>query len=150
MEKKFNIEVISKKPKIINKQLVYLGRITIEDLKETFYMPLNSWTIEEYKQQWKEGLERIKTHDSSCLIVTMSGLNKSPWIELWILYKENNTIFIQNQYLFGEVFQERAIGLPPYDAKTCYLYVPPRETISEDNGRKISEWKIDISDIPEL
>jgi hypothetical protein len=148
--KQFNIEVISKKPKLINKHLQSKGRITIGDLQETFYMHINSWTVEEYQQQWKEALERIKTHDTSCLIVTASRLNKDPLIELWILYKENNSIFIQNHYLAGEVFQERAIGLPPFDIKTCYLYVPPRETISEDDGGKISEWKIDISDIPEL
>jgi hypothetical protein len=148
--KNFNIEVVSKKPKKINKELVYIGRITIGDFQENFHMPLDSWTVEEYKQQWKEGLERIKTHDSSCLIVTISRLKTNPFIIVWLLYKVNNIIFIQNQLLVSEILKEIAIDLPPYDAKTCYQYVTPRETISEEDGRKISEWQINVSDIPEL
>lgn len=147
--KNFNIEVISDKPKRIDNELVYIGKITIGDFQEKFHMPLDSWTIDEYKQQWKEGLERIKTHDSSCLIVTMSKQKTDPFILIWVLYKVNNNIFIQNQLLVNEILKEISTDLPPYDEKTCYQYITPRETISED-GDKISEWQIDITDIPEL
>lgn len=146
----FNIEVLSKKPEKINKKMAYRGQITIGDFQETFIMLLDNWSVDEYKQQWREGLERIRTHDSSCLVASFGGSQENPWIELWTLYKENNNIFIHNQYLFFEIFQERSKGLPPFDAKTCYLYIiSPRETVSED-GRKISEWTIDINDIPEI
>ncbi len=149
MIKNFNIEVISKKPETINNIKAYRGQITIGDLKETFYMALDMWTVDEYKQQWREAIERIKTHSFSCFVVKFAGPIENPWIALWVLYKENNTVFVQNHCLFYEIFQERSKGLPPFDANTCYLYVTPRETITE-SGNKISEWNVDFRDILEF
>lgn len=136
--KKFNIEVMKKKPVVINGYKHYKGQITIGDFQESFYMPVDSWSIPEYKKQWKEGLERIKTHDSSCLVVNSIG-----YIEFWSLYREGEKIFIHNNCLF-----ERPKGLPRFDINTCYLYVIPRETIDED-GNKISEWQVDLQDVLE-
>lgn len=64
-------------------------------------MPLNWWTIKEYEKQWKEGLERIKSHDKSCLVVSIYDPIQEPQVEWWILYKEGNKIFVQNHRLFG-------------------------------------------------
>lgn len=147
---KFNIEIISKKPIIINGNKEYKGQITIGDFQENFYMSIDNWSVPDYKKQWKEGIERIKTHDSSCLVVNFAGSIENPWIELWTLYREGETIFIHNQYLFYEVFQERSQGLPSFDSKSCYLYIAlPRQTVSE-SGRKISEWQTTIHDLPLL
>jgi hypothetical protein len=143
----FNIQVISEKPETHNRRKYHRGRITIDDFTETFRMPYDSWTIDEYQQQWKEGLERIKTHNSSCLIATLSGLKKNyPFILLWVLYKEKNVIYIQNKLLFDEIFEEISQGLPPFSAETCYLYFGSREIINED-GDKLSEWKTDMNAI---
>lgn len=148
--KSFNIQIISDKPIKQEGELVYRGQITIGDFKESFIMPLDSWTIEEYKQQWREGLERIKTHNSSCLIATLSGLKRDyPFIILWALYKENDTIFIQNKLLFDEIFEQISQGLPPFNSKTCYLYLLPRKTTSS-SGNKISEWKTNLNAINEF
>ncbi len=150
MIKNFNIEVISKKAETIYRRKYYRGRITVGDFTETFIMSYDNWSIDEYKQQWKEGIERIKTHDSSCLVVCFEGTLKSPRIVLWTLYKEESVIYIHNQYLFYEIFQERSKGLPPFDANSCYLYIIlPRETTTED-GDKISEWSVDLQDILEF
>ena len=61
------------------------------------------------------------------------------------MYKINNTIFIQNQILGGEIFEESKIGLPPYNAKTCYLYLLPRR-INNEYGHKVDEWNISVDD----
>lgn len=74
----FNIEVISKKPETINGKKYYRGKITIGDFWESIFMSFDNWTIEEYKQQWKDGLERIKTHDTSCLVVCFAGSLENP------------------------------------------------------------------------
>ncbi len=145
--KNFNIEVISKKPETVNRKKYYRGRITVGDFTETFLMSFDNWTIDEYKEQWKEAIERIKTHDRSCLVADFTGLQENPWVELWVLYKENDMVFVQN-HCFFDGFHEIAKGLPLFDVKTCYLYVKPRETITD--GYKISEWKIDLKDVLEF
>jgi hypothetical protein len=146
--KKLKIEVIKKKPEKIYGLLSHVGQITIGDYKETFIMPLDNWTLEEYQQQWKEGLERIKSHAVSCLITSVQNLGtRHPSIEMWILYKEGKTIFIQQSLLINETV-EHSMKLSEFNSKTCYQFIDPRETITE-SGQEISEWSINISDINE-
>jgi hypothetical protein len=143
---KLKIEIVNEKPKIIDNELGCKSQITIGDFKESFIMPLDSWTSKEYKRQWQEGLERIKQEDTSCLITAVRTLEKRPRIELWILYKVGGMIFIQNHLLGGKIFKERAVNLPAFDTKTCYLYIPPRETLT-DEGEKLSEWSLSVDEI---
>src|SRR2546425_338354 len=84
-----------------------LGEITINDFSEEFDMSLLDWNINDYEKQWQEGLERIKHHKTSCLITSISDLKNSiRFIDLWVLFKEDNKIFIQNRWLFGENYME--------------------------------------------
>jgi hypothetical protein len=107
----FKIEVISKRPKNIWGLPSHIGKITIGDFWETFVMPLNSWDLEEYRKQWKLGLERIKTHKSSCLIVTAQNLLFHPLVFTWTLYKEDQTIFIQNNMYNKTIAEEIGVSL---------------------------------------
>jgi hypothetical protein len=66
-------------------------------------------------------------------------------VEWWILYKEGNKLYIQNEMLFGEVYQ-KLVGDKIFNAQTCYNFIEPRKTYSEE-GDKISEWSIDIADL---
>lgn len=85
--KNFSIKVISKQPKKIAGNLCHSGEIIIGDYAEEFIISLDEWDIEQYKQQWKEGIERIKTHNSSCLIADITTLKTNPRMNLWVLYK---------------------------------------------------------------
>lgn len=145
VRKKFNIEVISKKPKKLAGKLCHQGQITIGDSSEKFYMVIDDWSLDDYKQQWKEGIERIKTHDSSCLIANITELKTNPRMSFWVLYKVGKIIFVQYQALGCEVLKEREVGLPPYDSKTCYLYLLPRRTVNA-YGDKYDEWSINLDD----
>jgi hypothetical protein len=152
--KKFSIEVISKKPKKIWGLPAHEGRITIGDFQEILYMPINSWTIEEYQQQWKDGLERIKTQDTSCLVATAQNMDTFPFIMLWTLYRVNDKVFFHNQMLNTEIAKELdpSINLSDFSAKTCYQFVNPRITNEEgqgvsEEGTRISEWNIPLSEI---
>jgi hypothetical protein len=147
--KTFNIEVISKKPKKIDGLLSYWGRTTIGDFTERFVIPVEDWTLEEYLYQWKAGLERIKTNNSSCLVMTVENLNTPyPSIVQWALYKEYETIFIRQQLLITESVDEQnfPIKLTNFSAQTCYHFVNSRQTTTED-GKEISEWSCTINDI---
>ncbi len=138
--KKFKIEVVSKKPKKIAGELCEWGQITIGDYKEKFIMSLDSWTIQEYKQQWKEGIDRLKTHNVSCLIADISTLETNPRMSLWALYKVRNMVYVQIHILGGQTFKRKRAKLPPYNAQTCYLYLMARAT------QPVDEWSIDLYD----
>ncbi len=135
------INITSKKPKKIRKSLSYEGRITIGDFWETIIIPIGYWTREDYEKQWKEGLERLKMHNTSCLVVTACDKNNGgPFVDWWRLYRIENTVFIQNGWLMLEVYQE-LVGDRPFTPNTCYDFVQPRKNHTED-GHKISEWSV--------
>jgi len=127
------------------------GEIQIGDFKEGFTMPLDAWTIEDYEQQWKKGLERIKTHETSCLVAKAQNPagrvpGSKPLVELWVLYKVGKVIYIQNNLLIAETLNDLDLSykdLSQFNKETCYQYITLRETFTED-GDKTSEWQIKI------
>jgi len=136
--KKFNIEVVSKDPKKIDGVLTQMGQITIGDLNESFEMPLNCWKIDTYQQQWKEALQRIKTHDYSCVVVSVKDWDGDLEIEIWSMYKEGDTVFFHNEFLDAEDSN--------FNLKTCYNFgdSPEQEKVDRD---KVSTWSLALSDI---
>ena len=149
---KFKIEVISKKPEVIDGLLSHTGEITMGDYKETFVMPLNSWTIEDYKQQWKEGLERIKTHDRSCLVNLIQNMDANPMVEMWVLFKVDDIVYIGQRLLNRQLAGEfnYPIKFTNFNKENCYQFIHDRivnengHGIAED-GDEISEWKVSLS-----
>ena len=121
-----------------------IGEIQIGDFKETFEMPLEYWTIEDYQKQWRAGIERIKTHDNSCLVTELQDPNKAPRAIIWELYKEGDKVYIQNRLLYGRLFH-KLLKKRPFTVETCYDFISPRET--ESDGDPISEWVIDLNDL---
>jgi hypothetical protein len=120
------------------------GEIVINDFKEFFDIPLDFWTISDYERQWKEGLERIKTSDTSCLIIAICDPKKTgPYINWWPLYKEKNNIFIQNEVFFGDVYK-KDFGDHEVTIDNCYNFIGPR--IPEDFPLDLrpSEWVVKL------
>ena len=151
----FSLRVFER-PKKINGILSCTGQITIGKFKETFGMPLNSWSLKDYQQQWKEGLERMKTHDVSCLVVSIENLASGyPTIELWTLHRQGDSIFFHNQLLFDETTGHFPMKLSDFNSSNCYEFINPRianednQAINED-GEKISEWHFSTKDFFEL
>lgn len=122
------------------------SEIQIKKFKETFNMPLHLWSVKDYKKQWKEGIKRIKRHNTSCFVVSMKNSNKIPLAEIWVLYKEYNKVYIQNHFIIDERVLE-ILKKKPFNSKTCYDFISSRKTISEDSGMKISEWEISLEAI---
>ncbi|MGC2310127.1 MAG: hypothetical protein WA432_00725 [Candidatus Babeliaceae bacterium] len=159
MKKKniFNIEVISKRPTRDWGVPSHVGRITINAFQETFEIPLDSWPLKEYKRQWKEGLERIGSHMTSCLVSSVYGLDSSPLIEIWTIYREETKAFFRQQILNRIIAQEINLPFPlfEFDRINCYECILPRlvneqgKAIDEE-GNKISEWNIDYKAIEEF
>lgn len=142
MLNKLKIEVIDRNPERVNTLACCRGRITIGNFKEEFNIPVDWWSLERYERQWKEAIERIKTKKQSCLVASYDKFKGQPSIILWVLYKRDNKIFIQNHYLLGKTYKKR-VGKKQFTIQTCYRYVPPRKIKSALDGYKISEWVID-------
>ena len=112
------------KETIIYEGKAYYGKIILEDYTETLYIPVEYWSIHEYRKQWKEGLMKIKTEDASC-IVTAVEINNNiiTLINWWVLYKRNNMIIIENHTLFYENLQKFISGRN-FTIFNCYNFIP--------------------------
>jgi len=136
------IRKVTKRKKSVD---MYIGKIVIGDFTETIHIPINFWTIDEYKKQWAEGLARIETHDSSCLIASIQDPKIDPYLNWWALYKVGDTVYIHNN-MFVDFTYEEHFGNTVITRENCYDFISPRETVTDD-GEKISEWSIPLSDI---
>ena len=119
-----------------------IGKITIDDFWETFEMALNYWSVEDYERQWREGLERIKNYDTSCLVASIHDPAKRHYLLWWPLYKEGGKVLIQN-YLFVDELYIKNIGDRSFTVENCYEFIPPKKMLTEE-GNKISTWIVDL------
>jgi hypothetical protein len=142
--KKFSIKVVNEKPRLIRDLMAYESEIELGNFNDISLMPINSWSLEDYQNQWKEGLERIKTHDSSCLIVTVQNMDTYPFIMLWDLHKVNDTIFFINRLLNSVIIEEfyPHLNLSQFNQKTCYDFIAHR--IINEKGEEINDEEVKI------
>lgn len=128
-----------------------IGEIRIGEFMETFRMPLEYWFEKDYEQQWLEGLERLRDHDQTCLITAVQDPAKAPLVGLWALYKEGESVFIQNHLLFGKLLRRRLKG-NQFTRESCYTLIKPRETVTCCDGEiiEISEWVTSVEDVEKL
>jgi hypothetical protein len=120
----FEIRALKVSPTRINGVMRQKGRITIGNWYEWFIMPLNYWNIEQYKTQWKEGIVRLKTHDSSCLITAIVSVKGEIGATMWIMYKEGVVVYFQWHFFPNE--DPNTKSLPRLDSETCYQYIRQR------------------------
>lgn len=120
-----------------------LGKIVLGDYMEHFESSLSYWNMEDYKNQWKNALNKIaRESNKSCLITSIYDPSSSNFLYWWPIYREGSSIFFQNQILFLKKLQ------PKFDPSNPYKSVPARNTINED-GHVISEWELSIEEILE-
>lgn len=146
------IEVSDEKPQKKYGILSGIGRITIGDFTEQFSMPLDSWTLDEYKKQWDAGIARIKTGEISCLVTAVQTIATNPLVILWPLYPVGSTIFVHNQLLIPPTVEHIAIPLKKFTAENCYQFINPRlvndaQEAVGDEGELVSEWSIDLNEV---
>jgi len=120
--KQFSIEVISQKAEKYNNELVYWGAILIEPLYERFLIPVSCWAIEQYQQQWQEGIERIKHQETSCLVTAIKTYKNRPVLTFWAMWKQGDTIFFNERDSGISKKYERIVKVP-YDTGICYQLV---------------------------
>lgn len=119
------------------------GKIHIGDYSETFVAILHYWTPAQYAWQWETALRRIiEGRDRSALITSYVEAAPERFLFWWVLYRENDIVYIQNQMLFFDQLDKAFSVEHPWES------VGARETITEE-GREISEWTTSIEDVRE-
>jgi len=137
------INIIDNKPVERNNVFVVKGEINIGDCSEILYIPLDWWSLTDYKQQWQEGLMRLKNYDTSCLVVAVHNPSIRPYINWWLLYKVENKIYVRNQLLIEDAYAEQ-IGNKVFTVQNCYEFIPSRCDRYDEDGDEISEWTINL------
>jgi hypothetical protein len=121
-----------------------LGEIVIGDFHERFESPLDYWSVKDYQSQWKEALMRIiEGHEKSCFITSINNPRSSNFYIWWPIYREDESVFIQNHLFFLGEAQE------PFNLYNPYKSVKERVTINGE-GQKISEWMVSINEISDF
>lgn len=117
------------------------GQITIGKFDDRFDMPLSIWSIQDYKRQWAEAIERFKTekvYAQTCLVTEVERGS----INMWGLYKRRSKVFIVNYLICAESYTKSAKKFSKFSRKTCYEWLPKLR-----RGKHFSLWEIDYKDI---
>ncbi len=123
---------------------ICFGTMSIgDDFTETIACALDYWTIENYIQQWKYALQRIKTHNTSCLVASIQDPDIAPYLNWWIMYKKDNKVYISNQQLIGNDAKD-FLKNKPFTISSCYTFIPPKYTMHPNDGYDYSEWIIEL------
>jgi hypothetical protein len=135
-----SIKMVRKYPTKKNYIEEYKARITIGDFYETIEPAMDFWTKEDYERQWREGLDRLKTHNTSCLVARVHNPKSYKYLNWWVLYKDNNVVFVQNEMAIDEWYNS-LIGDKSFTSESCYSFIRKRESKTE-RGTEISTWSV--------
>lgn len=112
------------------------GFIQIGAFVERFNVPVEEWHVADYKQQWREGIERVLAGVfPACLVVGMRDPLQGVFINTWPMYADHDNVVFQNKILLCKQIRKRFTGHNFYD------FIEPRETCAEDD-EPISEWVV--------
>lgn len=121
--------------------------ITLGSFRERFQSTLFYWSISDYQKQWVHAIERIVNVDNSTsALITelrdpaLAGEVVGQW---WVLYREGEKVYVQNQLILKKNLTG---GFNPLDP---YSHIPKRKT-ETDEGDKISEWEVTVQDMREF
>jgi len=123
------------------------GEITLGSFHERFQSTLFFWSISDYRKQWVHAIERIINADNStsALITELRDPVLADEVigRWWVLYREGENVYVQNQLIFRKYLTGEFNPLDPY------AHIPKRET-ETDEGDKISEWEVKLHDMREF
>ena len=117
------------------------GKIQIDDWDETFSASQVFWTAEQYQRHWAAALRRIvEGENRSALITSYIEPMSGGFLNWWPLYREGDTIYIQNQMLFFDQLKS------PFCVEYPWESVSERKTTTAE-GTEISEWTTTVSSL---
>lgn len=120
------------------------GVLMMGDSKEGFYSSLYQWSKQQYESQWQQAIRALLGESSkAALIVEYLSPDVASHLEWWVMYREGEIVYLQNQLLFyGQL--ER-----PFSLDAPFASLRDRETVNQES-RPISEWSVSLSEIKEF
>ncbi len=124
---------------------VILGKIVIDNFRETFAPSLSFWTRDQYEMQWIRALEKLVAGEDRSALITdyvepPTEVTSNSYLVWWPMYREGDTIFVQNHLLFFHQLSR------PFSLDRFWESVPDRRIVGEE-GQKVSEWVTTVQDI---
>ena len=119
------------------------GKIEIGSYSETFSASLVKWSQTEYEEHWKRALSRIVEGGKHSALVT-SCVEPTPggFLVWWPLYREGETVYVQNEMLFFDRLTAPLSLDQPWEA------LRQRQT-ANDEGIPVSEWTTTVGELRE-
>ena len=140
----FSIRVPSSQAVSISGERCLEAEIMMGGFREDLILPIEVWSLADYKRQWQEGLKRIigpnPPFETSCLVTEMRVPENSGFATIWPLYRNGDRVHVQNKLI---VFDGMTHSFSP---STVYVDIGPRKTKS-DEGDAISEWTLLTEDL---
>ncbi|BDP41533.1 hypothetical protein DAETH_15020 [Deinococcus aetherius] len=130
------------KPFLFYDEWVCRGVLRADGFEEEFDTPLTYWNEHNYVEQWCEALRRLIEYEQNAvaLVTSIRHPDSQNFVFRWILYREGDTVFIQQHVLFAAVAGGR---LSSTDAQA---HIHRRNRVNEE-GYSISEWPVSFEDV---
>jgi hypothetical protein len=144
-EKNFVIKVIDEKLDQNFYCPAITGSIRIGHFKDIFKMNVSLWSIDDYKQQWKEGIDRLKNYSSTCLVTWVA--NPLDGLSWWLLYKRDGNIIFYHDTLRSAYSYEIGENIA-LTKKNCYDFIPDEQEHLEKY--RVKEWVADLKEFDGL
>ena len=120
------------------------GLLVMGESKEGFCSSLYHWSKRQYESQWQRAFDVLLNESpKAALIIEYIRPDAASQLEWWDMYREGETVYLQNQVLFYAQLRE------PFSLDAPFASLRDRETISAD-GQPISEWSVALSEIKEF
>jgi len=121
-----------------------IGYMILGQSRENFRSSLDRWKIADYEKQWSKAIIRLLDGaESSVLITSLPALDSNDMIELWPMWRNGDTVYIQEEPLFSLEARNS------FDSDNPYIYVGAHLTELED-GRRISQWVVPLQNFAEF
>jgi hypothetical protein len=122
---KFSIKITDDTVNNLYRLPVVMGLTCIGSYTQKYKIPINYWSINDYKEQWQEGINRLQNYPSSCLITRIS--EPMGTIGRWLLYKRDDKIIFYYDYFYGVYYSEEIGEDTLLTKKNCYDFIPDEQ-----------------------
>lgn len=123
------------------------GEISIgNNFSAPLKVAVNLWSEKIYKKHWKQAIERIKTHDTSCLVTSIHNpIRSAPMLVRWAMYKHGEKVHIYLDVIVRQDYQE-TIGDQLVTPENCYDFIDPEPDLEPEDVRE-TMWIVDLESL---
>ncbi|QJR80430.1 hypothetical protein CA267_006410 [Alteromonas pelagimontana] len=111
-----------------------VGKIQIDDFKESFRSDLSFWSKADYERHWSQAAKALGEGFPVVFITSITEPIISNFFRSWACYPVKGELIFQEHILFLEDLER------PFDLDAPHSNVRAYESVTED-GERVSEWR---------